>query len=171
VALDFGLGTVSATLGADLGLLSDAWAVLIAGVCTAFCSILVWKRTQDAKRRDELRSLLSEALMEILEWKEMPYRIARRFDDDGDTKRTIVEDFHRIQKRLNFFAAWIDAYDEELGTAYRQLLSDVKAQTEPHIQKAWSDGPRGVSFLGSRYLVDTNSQEQRFISVARSRTG
>jgi hypothetical protein len=113
--------------------------------------------------------LFSDALADVIAWKELPYRIARRFDDSADSKRQIVSEFHALQQALENHMAWIRITDEDVFQAYDALVRGVRQGCEAHIKDAWTNGPQDVSFLGPKYATDTAKLEQEFVEAVRRR--
>ena len=55
-------------------------------------------------QRDRRRQMYGEAFRTALEWREMLYRVRRRDNtDEGD--RVIVDKFHDLQERLDYYEA------------------------------------------------------------------
>lgn len=93
--------------------------------------------------RDRRRQMFGEAFKAALEWREMLYRVRRR-DSTEEAERAILDRFHDLQERLNYYEGWIGSESKFMRRSYRKLVREQKAATRSLIQDAWNEpGKRG----------------------------
>ena len=117
----------------EIAILGMATTVLVA-ILSALAAYL-------ASKRDERRTLYSEAVQSIVGWKEMVYRVRRRTDEQTSD---LVAAFHDYQDKLSYFQAWIAGESKYMSRSYARLVRDIKSKTEPLIREAWEQPVRPV---------------------------
>ncbi len=147
--------------------LTGAWAVLIVGIVTAAASVSAYWRNAAEARKSEQRETLSRAIADVIAWKELPYRVARRLDDEPETKRDLIRAFHEVQERLDYDQVWVRLFDTRVAECFDTLLDDVKKRSAQHIKDAWTGGPKAASFLNGQYTVDTKASEAALVEAIR----
>ncbi|WP_280483618.1 hypothetical protein [Nocardia farcinica] len=94
-------------------------------------------------QRDRRRQMFGEAFRAALEWREMLYRVRRR-DNTDEGERAVIDKFHDLQERLDYYEGWIGSESKYMRRSYRKLVSEAKKATRDLIREAWdSPGKRG----------------------------
>jgi hypothetical protein len=88
-------------------------------------------------RRDRRRQMYGEAFRTALEWREMLYRVRRR-DNTDEGNRAVVDKFHDLQERLDYYEGWIGSESKYMRLSYQKLVAASKSVTISHIQAAWN---------------------------------
>lgn len=86
--------------------------------------------------RDRRRQMYGEAFRAALEWREMLYRVRRR-DNTKEHDRDIIDRFHELQERLDFYEGWIGSESKYLRRSFKRLVKASKDATQSDIQAAW----------------------------------
>lgn len=89
------------------------------------------------KRRDDLRTLFSDALETVAEYQELPYLVRRRADSSPMTTAELSAKISAVQTRLDFFAARLSLEAEEVGSTYVQLVKTIRAESGSQVSEAW----------------------------------
>ena len=88
-------------------------------------------------QRDRRRQMYGEAFRTALEWREMLYRVRRR-DNTEDGDRAVIDRFHDLQERLDYYEGWIGSESKYMRRSYQKLVRASKDATLSHIQAAWN---------------------------------
>lgn len=123
-----------------LAAISPLWGIAAAlvGVAGAIVGQAV-ARLRD--NRDRRRDEYSRAFATALEWREFPYRVARRLSNEASDVRPIIDAMHTAQTQMYFHQAWLESSSKPVADAYASLCRAVKAQTAPHLGEAWRREP------------------------------
>lgn len=110
------------------------WGAFVAGIVAL--GVAVWTHLQG--RRDRRRSTYSEAYRAALTWTELFYRVRRRKPEDP---HELVPLFHQAQENISYHEGWLKTESPPLGRAYAEFVKEVKNETRPRIQEAWTEPP------------------------------
>jgi hypothetical protein len=116
--------------------------------------------------RERRRAMYVQALEHILDWKEMPHRLRRRSDGE---KEALRERFHELQEQIERDRGRIGTESGLLVRSYCQLVADIKAATQPHIERARdsaSAGPLHATGADDR-PPGTDASQRRFLFDVR----
>lgn len=86
--------------------------------------------------RDRRRQMYGEAFRAALEWREMVYRVRRR-SNTKDGGREVIDKFHELQERLDFYEGWIGSESKYMRRSFELLVKAAKDATQADIQAAW----------------------------------
>lgn len=151
------------------------WAV-IASILVALLTVGAGLRQnalqRAAVRRDGLVRQYGQALADALAWMEVPWRIARRVDDEPATVAALTSHVHKLQEEIGYHRRWLAIESELVGDAYGQLIDALKTRTEPYAQDAWQRPPAStpaVQVLDDlNYAVDAETECAAYLDAARS---
>lgn len=87
-------------------------------------------------QRDRRRQMYGEAFRTALEWHEMVYRVRRR-DNTDEHDRVLVDKFHDLQERLDYYEGWIGSESKYMRRSYRKLVDAEKSSTASDLKDAW----------------------------------
>jgi hypothetical protein len=87
-------------------------------------------------QRDRRRQMYGEAFRTALEWHEMVYRVRRRANTD-EHDRVLVDRFHDLQERLDYYEGWIGSESKYMRRSYRKLANAEKSSTASDLKDAW----------------------------------
>lgn len=122
-------------------MLTETQATLIAAGIAAASAITVAMVSVFIARvyvgRDRRRQMYGEAFRVALEWREMLYRVRRR-DNAKENDRDIIDKFHELQERLDFYEGWIGSESKYLRRSFMKLVKASKDATQSDIQAAWN---------------------------------
>lgn len=119
--------------------------------------------------RERQRQEYAKALQTAVKWKELPYRVHRRKNDEPETKAALAAAIHELQEDFGFYDAWLSVEAPRVAEKYGPLRQKVKSQTEPHIQAAWDEAPAPETTMniGPRYPVDFAAEQAEFLKAVR----
>lgn len=124
--MEFELTAPQATIiAAGIALVS---ALLVAVLSAFIARVLVG--------RDRRRQMYGEAFRVALEWREMVYRV-RREDNSTEHDRALVDRFHELQERHDYYEGWIGSESRYMRRSFKRLISAVKDETKDNLQEAW----------------------------------
>lgn len=164
-------------LGASLAPLITV--ILTSGVVAAIVTSLQsrWlenRRAQEAER-SRLRQSFAEAFAAYADYKEFPYVIRRRrVDQPEDERARLSTELNAIQSRLSYFRAWTQFESPAVGSAYANLLLEMRNVAGGAIRSAWEQPAlqRDPEMNISREKVDLReltSEEDRYIEAVSTR--
>ena len=136
--------SLSASAAAGPALTTLVWAALISGsVVAAAIGALVSTYLARRKSREEqlarVRVMLAEAFQAVAEYKEFPYAIRRRRHDAASEERVrLSEEMRKVQAKLTFYEEWTRIEDATVGTAYRDLVQNLRRVAGAAINAAWA---------------------------------
>jgi hypothetical protein len=105
--------------------------------------------------RDRRRLMYGEAFRAALEWREMLYRVRRR-DNNAENDREIMNRFHDLQERLDYYEGWIGSESKFRRRSFQKLVKAAKDATSSGIQAAWDrPGKSGNTDEDRRPEIDT----------------
>jgi hypothetical protein len=110
-------------------------------------------------QRDRRRQMYGEAFRAALEWREMVYRVRRR-DNSDEHNRVLVDKFHDLQERLDFYEGWIGSESKYMRRNYRKLVTAEKSSTASDLKDAW-DNPGKKGNADGQDAHPTVNQEAR----------
>lgn len=117
----------------DIKLVIAAAATLTAISVATLSAVL----TRIFAGRDRRRQMYGEAFRTALEWHEMVYRVRRR-DNTDEHDRVLVDKFHDLQERLDYYEGWIGSESKYMRRSYRKLVSAEKSSTASKLKDAWN---------------------------------
>lgn len=120
--------------------------VLIAAIVTAAVAawLAVWtaRRKSREEERARQRTLFAEAYQAYAAYKEMPYAIRRRRDDDLPGERVRLSEITReIQGKITYYEAWIAAESTTVGHAYSRVVAELRKVAGGAMREAWRAAP------------------------------
>lgn len=114
-------------------------ALLAAALAAAVAVVLHLARSR-ADERARARVLYAEAYEWYAAYKEMPYAIRRRRVDEPAAERIrLSETVREIQARLDHFKTWSALEDARVGTAYANLLRELRRVAGTSMHDAWNE--------------------------------
>ena len=120
--------------------LTDAEVKLMVAGVAAISAIVVALLSAFIARvfvgRDRRRQTYGEAFRAALAWREMLYRVRRR-DNTKENDRDVIDKFHELQERLDFYEGWIGSESMYMRRSYRKLIRAAKSATMTHNKAAW----------------------------------
>jgi hypothetical protein len=98
--------------------------------------------------RSRRRRIIAEAVEVAFDRVEVLYMIRRRSKDKKLRVKDDIEirnEMHRIQSKTKYYTTIVSSESAWLGSSYEKLISIIKSETEPLLQKAWKEQPKGIS--------------------------
>src|SRR5437870_3580396 len=145
-------------------------AAVIAAIIAAFGSLGIFAADRYLESLSRKRGKAAEALSDALLWLEMPYRIARRVDDQSNTLSSLATALHHLQERHIFNRAWLQIEVPPAYEAYGQLLDEIKNQCAADIADAWKRSPATrpeQMNLGPIYEVDVGTTIVTYVEAVK----
>jgi hypothetical protein len=137
-ASDAGAGAVSSGVLVT-SLLS---AAVIAAIVGALVNLWLARRKGADDERARVRATFAEAYEAVAQYKEFPYAIRRRRDNDGPGERVRLSDeLREVQARLSYYALWVKAESDDVGAAYDGLVSNLRRIAGKACHDAWEAPP------------------------------
>lgn len=122
--------------GLILGLL------LSGAMLAAVVNIVLTRRKSLEEERNRIRTTCAEAFEVVAAYKEFPYAIRRRRDDEPQAERVRLSDeLRHIQARLSYFIAWMRGENAALSAAFDDLVSNLRRIAGTAIHDAWLASP------------------------------
>lgn len=165
--------TAPATSGGGLTAAVLSAAVIAAIVSGAITTALA-RRTTSLEERARVRTTLAEAYQAYADYKEFPYAIRRRRDDQpGQERVRLSDEVRRVQSRLSFYQAWTRAEDTTTGAAYNDLIGQLRRVAGTSMHAAWLepalDDDTGMNIGPDRVdLSELRPAEEAFLKAAEN---
>jgi hypothetical protein len=117
-------------------------ATLLAAMITAAINIMLARRKSREEERARLRDRFAQAFGAYAEYCEFAYAIRRRRSDDQAAERVrISEQLRQVQGALSAHEAWVKLESENVGTAYANLLQEMRKIAGGAMREAWTAKP------------------------------
>ncbi|WP_172937955.1 hypothetical protein [Rhodococcus sp. MS16] len=115
---------------------------VIAAVLGAVINIVLARYKDRAEDRARLRKTFAEAFEAAMQYKEFPYAIRRRRADEPAAERVrLSEEMRAVQAKLSYFEVWTDGESNAVGTAYKDLLTNLRRVAGTACNEAWNAMP------------------------------
>jgi hypothetical protein len=126
--------------GTVIGTLLSA-TILAALIAAAVSIMLAWRKSREEERA-RLRDRFAQAFGAYAEYCEFAYAIRRRRRDDPSAERVrISEELRKVQAELSAHEAWVKLESETVGTAYTNLIQEMRKIAGGAMRQAWIDEP------------------------------
>ena len=126
--------------GALIGTLLSA--TILAALIAAAVNITLARRKSREEERARLRDRFAQAFAAYAQYCEFAYAIRRRRPDDPSGERVrISEDLRKIQSDLSAHEAWVQLESGTVGTAYTELIQEMRKIAGSAMRQAWIDEP------------------------------
>jgi hypothetical protein len=149
-------------------------AAVVAAIVSGSITTALARRATRLEERARVRTTLAEAYQAYADYKEFPYAIRRRRDDqDGEERIRLSEEVRRVQSRLSFYQAWTRAEDPTTGAAYNHLVGQLRRVAGASMRAAWLepalDNDAGMNIGPDRVdLSELRTAEERFLKAAEN---
>jgi len=146
-------------------------ATFLAAIVSALTTVTLAARKTREEEKARIRAAYAEAFESVAAYKELPYAIRRRGNDDPAGERArLSEEGRHIQRKLSYYRAWIRGESAEVGDAYEQLVRQLRATAGVACHNAWAADPitSDTAMNISADLVDLTGlaeYENRYISA------
>jgi hypothetical protein len=140
-------------------------ATLVATIVAAVVTSREGRRHRALVERQQLAQDYGLALAAILSWAEIPYRIARRVDNEPATITALTSHIHSLQEQINYHSQLLFIYSPDGHRAYGALVTATRGQAAPYIHDAWRRDPAATpeaQILGASYVVDVSQECHAF---------
>lgn len=135
-------------------------ATLAGGLLTGLVS---YTKSQRARRR----RIIAEAVQTAFDRAEIAYKLLRRPTDPtllAQDDLDIRNEMHHIQSKTEYYIAILSSESVWLGACYEKLINEIKRQTKPLMQDAWTQKPKGVGVkLENSVPIDLTTARKEFI--------
>lgn len=120
--------------------------ILTSGVVAALVTFFQnrWLENRRAKEaeRTRLRQSFAEAFAAYAAYKEFPYAIRRRRNDqEAEERARLSAELNTIQSKLSYYRAWTQFESPAVGKAYADLLSEMRKTAGGAMHEAWKQPP------------------------------
>jgi hypothetical protein len=147
------------------------WAELAGFVGIIGTGLVGYFFTVRQKIIEDRRTACARAIADVLAWRELPYRVRRRRDNEVSTRTELVERIHGLQESINYHENWLRIEIPEAQPEFASLVRRVKETVAEPLQAAWEDEPvssaAGMN-LGDLTLPSVDSEVEAFAKAARS---
>ena len=125
--------------GLTSGLVSGA---VIAAVVGAVVNAFLARRRSLEEERARVRATFAEAFQMVAEYKEFPYAIRRRRDDEPAAERVrLSESLREVQAKLSYYVAWTKGESDDVGRSYETLVAELRRVAGKACHEAWLAPP------------------------------
>ncbi|MEU9546998.1 hypothetical protein [Streptomyces mirabilis] len=132
----------SSSSGSESVLPAVVSGAFLAAMITATINILLARRKSREEELNRLRAAFAEAFAVHSAYKEMPYAIRRRRSDAPAEERVrLSEALREIQANLSYHLAWTKIESEAVGTAYAELVQELRKSAGAAMHAAWEAAP------------------------------
>jgi hypothetical protein len=112
---------------------------VLAALLTAALNIAFARRKSLEEERARLRTTFAEAFEAVVRYKEMPYAIRRRRDDEPGAERVrLSEEMRQIQAKLSYYSMWTAGESAAVGDAYATLVGQLRRVAGKACHDAWT---------------------------------
>jgi hypothetical protein len=130
------------TVGGGVLVTSLLSAAVIAAVVGALVNLWLARRKGAEDERARVRATFAEAYEAVAQYKEFPYAIRRRRDNDPAGERVRLSDALReVQARLSYYTLWVKAESDDVGAAYDDLVANLRRVVGRACHDAWEAPP------------------------------
>ncbi len=116
-------------------------AAVVAGVISllgvVFSTLVPLRSEVLARKRDRY----AEAVGALVQWFELPYRVARRVDDQAETLKPLIDSAHDLQVALVMYQTWIAGESATVHRSFSETATWVKAHCRLALTEAWERNP------------------------------
>ncbi|MFW5471812.1 hypothetical protein ACOCJ5_00735 [Knoellia sp. CPCC 206450] len=162
-----------------LGLLLTG--AVLAAVIGAIVNTVLARRKSLEEERARVRGVFAEAFEAAAAYKEFPYSIRRRRHDEPEAERVrLAEAMSGVQAKLSYYLAWTTAESEQVGSAYADLVNELRRVAGSACHDAWlapattTDADmniplsvvdlRGIKPLEDAYVAASREHLQQFLA-------
>jgi hypothetical protein len=115
---------------------------VIAAVVGALVNVWLARRKSLEEERARVRTTFAEAFEAVTQYKEFPYAIRRRRDDQPAEERVrLSEALREVQSRLAYYIAWTAAESPDVGCKYEALVTRLREVAGGACHDAWLAPP------------------------------
>lgn len=113
-------------------------AAVIAAVISALVSTYLARHKSREENAGRVRVRFAQALEVVAAYKEFPYAIRRRQPSDPEAERIRLSDgLREVQARMSFYLAWTKVESSAVGTAYENLVGELRRVAGKACHDAW----------------------------------
>jgi hypothetical protein len=147
-------------------------AAVVAAIVSGSINTALARRATRLEERARVRTTLAEAYQAYADYKEFPFAIRRRRDDQsGEERIRLSEELRQVQSRLSFHQAWTRAEDPRTGAAYNDLVGQLRKVAGASMHAAWLEpgvkDDAGMNIGGDRVnLTELKAAEETFLKAA-----
>ncbi|NMO54545.1 hypothetical protein HH310_25600 [Actinoplanes sp. TBRC 11911] len=121
------------------GWLGPVLAALVSAAVALWLAAATARRKSREDERSRQRDLFTAAFQAYADYREMPYAIRRRRNDEAAAERVRLSEILReIQGRLTYYETWIAAESATVGSAYTALVLKARAVVGGAMREAWN---------------------------------
>lgn len=113
---------------------------LAAGVLSAVVALSTLVVNQIRARKDRQRQIFGDAFGTVMEYREFPFIVRRRSDDQG-TRHVISVQLSQVQAKLNQYIGRVRVESRRVGRAYEQLVAQTRTIAGREISRSWDCEP------------------------------
>jgi hypothetical protein len=117
------------------------WVPLFAALIAASAAVIGYLLTYRSRRLDAKAEAYAKALATIEAYKQLPYRIRRRTQDDAKVRAELGGHISDVQQEIAFHRRWLTLDSEIVGEAYDRLVANVYRDGAEHRRRAWKAAP------------------------------
>jgi hypothetical protein len=112
------------------------WILLLTSISAAIVALIGFLLNQVAVRNERRSRVYAEALSEVFEFQELPYRIRKRASSE-DSNAIIAQKISDVFVRLDFYRSLLLLESSTVGTTYADLVHQTQAQGDSYRADAW----------------------------------
>ncbi|WP_181771610.1 hypothetical protein [Amycolatopsis pittospori] len=132
-------GGTTALGGTSVAVAAVLSGAFLAALVTAVIAIWLARRKTREEERNRLRAAFAEAFAAYQAYKEFPYAIRRRrVDAPGEERVRLSEALRSVQADLAYHQAWTVIESEQVGSAFTELVKQVRATAGTAMHEAWN---------------------------------
>lgn len=130
------VGAAGGVGGGVIGLLLTG--AVIAALIGAVVNTFLARRKSLEEERARVRGVFAEAFQAVAAYKEFPYAIRRRRDDEQAGERVrLAQAMAEVQAKLFYYQAWTNAESAEVGDRYDDLVRELRRVAGEACHDAW----------------------------------
>jgi hypothetical protein len=157
---------ITAFLGIETGS-TPVDAAIVSGIVAVTLAILRALGILMVAGQDRRRKLYAEAYEAAMAWGEMVHRVRRRGQGE-DAERALVNQFHELQLKLDYYQGWTATEGKYLCRSYCRFVNEIKTKAEPLIAAARSKPGQSLSEPTEKGAqLDLREESDRFLRDVR----
>jgi hypothetical protein len=114
---------------------------LVVGIIAALVAICGYTITSAMNRIERRSKVYADAILAVIRFQELPYRIRRRPDSGNETRAAIYQRIRDTQETLSYYAVLLRLDSPKVGKAFGELVKATREIGLQYRRDAWAAPP------------------------------
>lgn len=141
---------------------------LIVGIVAALVAICGYMLTSAMNRIERRSKIYADAILALIRFQELPYRIRRRPDSTNETRTAIYQRIRDAQETLSYYVILLRLDSPKVGKAFGELVEATRQIGLQYRREAWAAPPATKDEdmnLAIRYRFDNEVELEKCIAL------